>query len=86
MIINKSGITIRIGVENLRTMGRATQGVRIINLEKRNDRIASVCKVNKEEDIEEVEEISEENTEFQADASDNTTESNTTESTEQQSN
>lgn len=86
MIINKSGITIRIGVENLRTMGRATQGVRIINLEKRNDRIASVCKVNKEEDIEEVEEISEENTQFQADASDNTTESNTTESTEQQSN
>ncbi len=53
MIINKSGITIRIGVENLRTMGRATQGVRIINLEKRNDQIASVCKVNKDEEMEE---------------------------------
>ncbi|MHB9055291.1 MAG: DNA gyrase subunit A [Paludibacteraceae bacterium] len=49
MIINKSGITIRISVSDLRVMGRATQGVRIINLEKRNDTIASVCKVNKEE-------------------------------------
>ncbi len=48
MIINKSGITIRIGVEDLRVMGRATQGVRIINLEKRNDTIASVCKVQSE--------------------------------------
>ena len=50
MIINKSGITIRISIANLRVMGRATQGVRIINLEKRNDRIASVCKVNKMEE------------------------------------
>lgn len=45
MIINKSGITIRIKVANFRIMGRATQGVRLINLEKRNDEIASVCKV-----------------------------------------
>ena len=45
MIINKSGITIRLKVADFRTMGRATQGVRLINLEKRNDEIASVCKV-----------------------------------------
>jgi len=43
VIINKSGITLRIHVADLRVMGRATQGVRIINLEKRNDTIASVC-------------------------------------------
>ncbi len=49
MIINKSGVAIRIDVSGLRTMGRATQGVRIINLEKRNDEIASVCKVQSEE-------------------------------------
>ena len=46
MIINKSGITIRLKVADVRVMGRATQGVRLINLEKRNDQIASVCKVN----------------------------------------
>ena len=45
MIINKSGITIRLKVEDVRIMGRATQGVRLINLEKRNDHIGSVCKV-----------------------------------------
>ena len=45
MIINKSGITIRVNVSNIRVMGRATQGVKLINLEKRNDQIASVCKV-----------------------------------------
>ena len=43
MIINKSGITLRMNVSAIRTMGRATQGVRLINLEKRNDTIASVC-------------------------------------------
>ena len=48
MIINKSGITIRLKVENVRIMGRATQGVRLINLEKRNDQIGSVCKVESE--------------------------------------
>ncbi len=45
MIINKSGITIRVAVKDLRIMGRATQGVRLINLEKRGDEIGSVCKV-----------------------------------------
>ncbi len=45
MIINKSGITIRLAVADCRVMGRATQGVRLINLAKKNDVIASVCKV-----------------------------------------
>jgi len=45
MIINKSGITIRVNVSDIRVMGRATQGVRLINLEKRHDEIASVCRV-----------------------------------------
>lgn len=45
MIINKSGITIRLAVADVRVMGRATQGVRLINLAKKNDVIASVCKV-----------------------------------------
>ena len=57
MIINKSGITIRMKVADLRVMGRATQGVRLINLEKRNDQIASVCVVvsDKEDESETVE-------------------------------
>ena len=46
VIINKSGITIRLKVSELRVLGRATQGVRLINLEKKNDEIASVCKVD----------------------------------------
>ncbi len=45
MIINKSGIVIRMAVAECRVMGRATQGVRLINLAKKNDVIASVCKV-----------------------------------------
>lgn len=45
MIINKSGIVIRLGVADVRVMGRATQGVRLINLSKKNDVIASVCRV-----------------------------------------
>ena len=45
MIINKSGIVIRLSVKECRVMGRATQGVRLINLTKKNDVIASVCKV-----------------------------------------
>jgi len=53
MVINKSGITIRIGVDTLRVMGRATQGVKIIKL-RDNDSIASVAKVSKFEDEEEV--------------------------------
>lgn len=54
MIINKSGILIRLKVADVRIMGRATQGVRLINLTKKNDTIASVCKVdsNSDEDIE----------------------------------
>ena len=45
MIINKSGIAIRLAVSDCRVMGRATQGVRLINISKKNDVIASVCKV-----------------------------------------
>ncbi|MBO7232370.1 MAG: DNA gyrase subunit A [Bacteroidales bacterium] len=45
MIINKSGITIRLAMADIRIMGRNTQGVRLLNLEKRNDEIASVCEV-----------------------------------------
>lgn len=54
VIINKSGITLRVSVSDFRIMGRATQGVILINLEKRNDEIGSVCKVDSEpEEIEE---------------------------------
>jgi len=56
MIINKSGITIRLKVSNISVIGRATQGVRLINLGKRNDEIASVCKVISETDMEQIEE------------------------------
>ena len=55
MIINKSGITIRLKVADVRIQGRATQGVRLINLEKRNDEIGSVCKVMSEAEEEEIE-------------------------------
>ncbi len=56
MIINKSGVVIRVHVSDIRVMGRATQGVRIINLEKRNDTIASVCCVeaDPEEETEQI--------------------------------
>ncbi len=50
MIINKSGTTIRMKVADLSVLGRATQGVRLINLGKRNDEIASVCKVMTDEE------------------------------------
>ena len=58
MIINKSGITIRLKVADVRIMGRATQGVRLIDLEKRNDQIGSVCKVasENEEEVQQEEE------------------------------
>lgn len=52
MIINKSGITLRVSVADFRVMGRATQGVRLINLDKRSDEIASVTSVAKSEEIE----------------------------------
>ena len=55
VIINKSGITLRMKVNEIRVMGRATQGVRLINLEKRNDDIASVCCVDSDPEVEEVE-------------------------------
>ncbi len=55
MIINKSGLTIRMAVEDLRVMGRATQGVRLINI-KGNDSIAAVTKVMKEDESEALEE------------------------------
>lgn len=63
MIINKSGIAIRLSVADIRVMGRATQGVRLINLGKRNDEIASVCKVlsDPEEETQEVVEIDDTN-------------------------
>ena len=58
MIINKSGVVIRMSVAECRVMGRATQGVRLINLTKKNDVIASVCKVMSSELEEQVEEES----------------------------
>jgi DNA gyrase subunit A len=62
MIINKSGILIRMKCADVRVAGRNTQGVRLINLTKKNDTIASVCKVTstQEEDVEEAEIVDEE--------------------------
>ena len=54
MIVNKSGITIRMSVEDLRVMGRATQGVRLISL-RGKDEIASVCRVPKADEEENIE-------------------------------
>ena len=54
MIINKSGVVIRLKVANVPVQGRATQGVRLINLGKRNDQISSVCKVTSETEEPEV--------------------------------
>lgn len=64
MIINESGVTLRLPVADIRVMGRATQGVKLIDLGKRGDTIASVCKVDSqpEEELEnELEAESEEN-------------------------
>ena len=63
MIINKSGITIRLNVSDIRISGRATQGVRLINLDRRNDEIASVCKVNSIDEEEDNIDLSVENIE-----------------------
>ena len=52
MIINKSGLTIRLNIDTVRVAGRATQGVRLIKL-KGGDSIASVAKVDRSEDLEE---------------------------------
>lgn len=80
VIINKSGITLRLKLKNVRIMGRATQGVTLINLEKRNDEIASVCKVMSEEEVEEIQDA--ENVEVDAPeaSEDNITEQPETES------
>ena len=67
MIINKSGITIRLKVADVRIMGRATQGVKLINLEKRNDEIGSVCKVMSESEEEEIENNANEMNDIQSD-------------------
>ena len=60
MIINQSGITLRLPVDSIRVMGRATQGVKLIDLGKRGDRIASVCKVDSEPEEEVEEEVTDE--------------------------
>lgn len=73
MIINKSGIVIRIGVDTLRVMGRATQGVRLITL-KDNDAIASITKVAREEEEEDIEGVDAETTETDSPESDDQTE------------
>ena len=54
MIINVSGITLRLHTSDIRVMGRATQGVRLINLSKRGDTIASICRVPREDEDEDV--------------------------------
>ena len=59
MIINKSGITIRVKVADFRIMGRATQGVKLIDLEKRNDSIGSVCKVTSQTEEETPQDVQE---------------------------
>lgn len=63
MIINQSGITLRLPVSSIRVMGRATQGVKLIDLQKRGDKIASVCKVDSDPDSDN-ENISENNDEI----------------------
>jgi len=73
MIINRSGIAIRLSVSEMRVMGRATQGVRLINLSKKQDEIASVAKVTSEAAIE--------NEAFEKDDNDDVITENTTEQT-----
>ena len=93
MVINKSGITIRIGVDTLRVMGRATQGVKIIRL-REEDKIASVAKVSKWESqdsdsIDEVDQENIDNTEISEDLNinnDGTKEINNDEAKEENSN
>lgn len=60
MIINKSGITIRVHARDISVQGRATQGVRIIDLKKRGDEIASVCQVLSEEEEEVADDVTSE--------------------------
>ncbi len=72
MIINKSGITIRTAVEQIPVIGRATQGVKVINLGKKNDCIGSVCKVTREE----VDELAENDSVTDSENTPETTETN----------
>lgn len=80
VIINKSGIMIRMKVTDLRVMGRNTQGVRLINLEKKNDEIASVCKVQTQPEVDE--DINIDDIENNVPEVDNKTENNNTDNNE----
>lgn len=80
VIINKSGIMIRMKVTDLRVMGRNTQGVRLINLEKKNDEIASVCKVQTQPEVDE--DINIDDIENNVPEVDNETENNNTDNNE----
>ena len=80
VIINKSGIMIRMKVTDLRVMGRNTQGVRLINLEKKNDEIASVCKVQTQPEVDE--DINIDGIENNVPEVDNETENNNTDNNE----
>ena len=71
MIINKSGVAIRMGMDEMRVMGRNTQGVKLINL-KKNDEIAAIAKVAMDKDVEEDSEENEEGTEIITDNEENT--------------
>ncbi|MCF2593932.1 DNA gyrase subunit A [Bacteroides caecigallinarum] len=82
MIINKSGITIRVKVADFRIMGRATQGVKLIDLEKRNDSIGSVCKVDSQPE----EEAQSEEAEQIEGLSDNGIDNNANETQEEENN
>lgn len=72
MIINKSGVAIRMNMDEMRVMGRNTQGVRMINL-KKNDEIAAIAKVEMDKEVEDVTEENEEGTEIIADNQENNT-------------
>jgi len=72
MIINKSGVAIRMGMDEMRVMGRNTQGVKLINL-KKNDEIAAIAKVAMDKDVEEDSEEIEEGTDIVADNQENDT-------------
>ena len=73
MIINKSGVAIRTGLDEIRVMGRATQGVRLINL-KKNDEIAAIAKVEVEEELEDEVELDEDGNPIVVENADNTNE------------
>ena len=86
VIINKSGIAIRLRVSSLRVVGRATQGVRLINLEKKNDEIASVCKVDTEPETTDEESVRDAFTQDVVDNTDNSENSENSEISENQQN